>query len=94
MMEEVNERIVWLGTAPSGRKIGRIVAPGGTARYVTLNTTPLIKYRYSEVYDNKNCICDVLYAITLDHERLTCIVDAGIATAQKTKRDHFQHKER
>lgn len=87
MFEEVNERIEWLGFAPSGRKIGRIVDKGGTARYVTLDTTFLIKYRYSEVYDNKNCICDVLHAITLDHERLICISDAGAATAQRINRD-------
>ncbi|KKL93306.1 hypothetical protein LCGC14_1876050 [marine sediment metagenome] len=85
MFEEINEPVQWLGFAPSGRKIGRVIDKGGTARYITLDMTPGIGFRYSEVYDNKNVICDVLCAIALDHERLECIVDAGITKADQIK---------
>jgi hypothetical protein len=92
MMEEVKEHVEWLGTAPSGRKIGRIVDKGGFARYITLETTPGIKYRYNEVYDNKNVTADILHAIALEYERATCIGDALSATAQKIQRDHFSNE--
>ncbi len=89
MLEEVPEHIEWLGHAPSGRKIGRVVDNGGFARYITLDTVPGIKYRYTEVLDGKNCVSDVLRALTLEYERAACIVDAGIAKAEKIQRDHF-----
>ena len=92
MLEEINEPIQWLGFAPSGRKIGRIVDKGGTARYITLNTIQGIEFRYSELFDNKNETCDVLHAITLDYQRLRCISDSLITAAEKTNRDHFDRK--
>ena len=88
-LEEINEHIEWIGHAPSGRRIGRVINSGGTAFYVTLNTTPGIKYRYNIVYDNKNNIHDVLHALVLDNERLTCIAYSGTARAEKINRDHF-----
>ncbi len=93
MLEEINEPVQWLGFAPSGRKIGRIVDPGGTARYITLDRTPGIRFRYSEIYDNKNCTCDVLHAITLDYERLRFIDDSLITTAENVNRDHLGGKQ-
>ena len=89
MFEEVPEHIEWLGHAPSGRKIGRVVDDGGFARYITLDTVSGIKYRYTEVLDGKNCVSDVLHALTLEYERAICIVDAGIARAEKIQRALF-----
>ncbi len=89
MFEEVPEHIEWLGHAPSGRKIGRVIDEGGFARYITLDTVPGIKYRYAEVLDGKNCVSDVLHALTLEYERATCIADACITGAEKINRDHF-----
>jgi len=88
-LDEVEGWIEWLGYAPSGRRIGRVINPGGTAFYVTLNTTPGIRYRYSVVYDTKDNIHDVLHALVLDNERLTASSYSGTARAEKTNRDHF-----
>ena len=91
-LEEVEERVEWIGYAPSGKRIGRVINAGGTAFYITLDTTSGIKYRYNIVYDNKNNIHDVLHALVLDSERLACIAYSGTASAERINRDHFGRK--
>ena len=73
-----NESIEWIGFSPSGRKIGRIVHPAGTAKYVTMDKTKEEGNRIEVIYDSRHVTEDVLYAITLNFSRLTCILERQI----------------
>ena len=73
-----NESIEWIGYAPSGRKIGRIIHPAGFARYVTFNKTDEIGDRIEVIFDSRHINEDILYAMTLDFQRLACILDRKV----------------
>ena len=75
---ESNESIEWIGYAPSGKKIGRITAPAGFARYVTFDKTDEIGDRIEVIFDSRHVNEDILYAMTLNFQRLACMVDRRI----------------